>query len=138
MPGVVKMVNSARADFLKGVHQPGDVYKMALYSSTVALHEGVDVYIPDNEAMGIGYDAGGKILTGYSVTADQGTGILDFEDPVWLNSTISARGALVYNASKGNRAIVFINLGDLFTSSNGAFRVQLPPPVKETGFIRLR
>lgn len=123
---------------LKGIFQEGDVYKIALYSSVIGLNEGTDVYTTTNEAMGVNYEAGGKVLDGYQVTTDQDAAILDFDDPVWLNSTISARGALIYNASKGNRALCVLDFDALFTSSNGAFRLQFPPPTKATGLIKIR
>lgn len=138
MPGVVKMVNAAKLDFIRGVHTPADTYKMALYSSTIGLNEAAGEYTTANEVVGMGYEAGGKILLGYQALQDQDAAIITFADPIWMNSTISARGALVYNATQGNRALVFINFGELFTSSNGPFRVQLPPATKATGFIRLR
>lgn len=130
--------NPAKLALLQGIHQQGDVYKIALYSSVIGLNEGTDVYVTANEAMGVNYEAGGRVLDGYQVTTDQDAAILDFDDPVWLNSTISARGALIYNASKGNRSLCVLDFDALFTSSNGAFRLQLPPPTKATGLIKIR
>lgn len=132
------ITTSAKADLIRGVHQEGDVYKIALYSSMVGLNEGVQQYTTMNEAIGANYDAGGRVLDGYQVTVDQDTAVLDFDDPIWLNSTISARGALIYNSSKGNKALAVLDFDALFTSSNGAFRLQMPPPTKATGLIKIR
>jgi len=45
---------------------------------------------------------------------------------VWPSASISAAGALVYNATKGNRAVVVLNFGGTYTSAGTNFSVVFP------------
>src|SRR6266581_3256814 len=113
-------------DVLKGVHTPQDVYRMALYSDAADLSAETSVYTTKAEVIGQGYGAGGLTLTGYKAVLEGGTASITWNDPMWPNATISARGALIYNYSKHNRALVVLDLGKIFTSTNGDFKVFLP------------
>ena len=91
-----------------------------------------------NEASGTGYTAGGQALSGFNITLDSDTAILDFtSDPAWSSATITARGALIYNSSKSNKAVCVLDFGSDIASTNGTFTVQLPAPAAATGLIRI-
>jgi hypothetical protein len=45
---------------------------------------------------------------------------------VWPGSTIRARGALVYNFSRDNRAVAVLDFGAEVASTNDKFTVTLP------------
>ena len=82
--------------------------------------------------------AGGQTLSGFSVTTSGTTAILDFTtDPSWANATITARGALIYNSSKANKAVYVLDFGSDISSTNGAFTVTFPTPDATNGLIRL-
>lgn len=123
-------------DFLKGIHEAADTYKIALYSSLASLDETATVYSSTNEVSGAGYTAGGATLSGYSASNDSGGAWIDFDDPSWTSSTITARGAVIYNTSKSNKIIAIIDFGAEYSSSAGTFTVIFPTPNSTTGLIR--
>lgn len=118
----------SKADFLRGVHQPGDKYMIALYSPTAAISCHIEEYAKTGEVTGKGYSAGGVALSGYSVDMEGTAAVLQWTAPViWQNATITARYGLIYNASKNNRAIMVIDVMDEreqpVTSTNGKFQI---------------
>lgn len=140
MAGSIVTCNVFKLDSLNGVHGPSDVYKIALYTSTANLSEGTTSYSAANEVEATAqtkYTTGGLTLTGRTTALDQGIGVLDWDDPVWANSSIQAAGAMIYNASKGNKALVVLDFGDLIESRNGPFAVRFPPATAATGLITL-
>jgi len=129
---------SAKSEFLQGTHTSADTYKIALYTSAAALDATTTAYAATNEVSGTNYSAGGTTLTGFTVTTSGTTAILDFTtDPSWPNSTITARGALIYNSTKSNKAIAVYDFGADKTSSNGTFTVQFPTPDAANGLLRI-
>ena len=119
-------------------HTAADVYKIALFTSTATLSKSTTAYATTNEVVGTGYSAGGATLSGISVTLDTDTAILDWTtDPTWASSTITARGALIYNSSRSNKAVAVLDFGSDITSTGGTFTVQLPAPAAATGLIRI-
>lgn len=139
MPITAALCNSYKQEILQGVHAAADVYKMALYTSAATINKSTTVYSATNEvANGNGYAAGGATLTGFSVTLDGDTAILDFTtDPTWPAATITARGGLVYNNSKSNKAVASLDFGADITSTNDVFAVTLPAPAAATGLVRI-
>jgi hypothetical protein len=51
---------------------------------------------------------------------------LTFSDPLFASSTITARGCLIYNSSKSNKAVAAFDFGADVVSTNGTFTVDLP------------
>lgn len=135
---VQNITTSYKAEVLQGIHDSADTYKMALYTSAATLGAGTTAYAATNEVTGAGYTAGGVTLSGFNVTTSGTTAILDFTtDPSWENATITARGALIYNSSKSNKAVYVLDFGSDITSTNGTFAVKLPAPDAANGLIRL-
>ena len=113
-----------------------DVFKMALYNSSATLGAATTAYSATNEVVATGYTAGGKAMAGGVVTLDGTTAIVDFNDVVWPASTITARGALIYNSSKANRAVAVIDFQADKASTAEAFTVYMPVPAAGTALIR--
>ena len=129
---------SFKAEILQGIHDSADTYKIALYTSAATLGATTTAYSATNEVSGTGYTAGGQVLSGFNVTTSGITAILDFTtDPSWENATITARGALIYNSSKSNKAVYVLDFGSDITSTNGTFAITLPTPDATNGLIRL-
>ena len=132
-------------DLARGIHQPTDEYRIALYSAQADLSPLVESYSTDGEILGSpGYTAGGQVLAGLTISMDGRVAVIDWADPLWPNATITARGALIYNASKGNRAMTVLDFGPSpmgeprgYSSTNGNFLVPFPEPTAETGLIRI-
>ena len=118
--------NQAKQDFLAGVHQPGDAYKIALFTSAATMDKTTTAYSTTNEVTGTGYTAGGATLSGYAGGISGDTAYLSWSDPTWASSTITARGALIYNSSRSNKAIAVLDFGADITSTAGTFTVDLP------------
>ena len=129
---------SFKAEILQGIHDSADTYKMALYTSAATLGTSTTAYSATNEVVGIGYTIGGATLSGFNVTTSGTTAILDFTtDPSWANASITARGALIYNSSKSNKAVYVLDFGSDISSTNGTFAVAFPTPDATNGLIRL-
>lgn len=126
MPITTAICNSYKQEILEGVHSNADTYKLALFTSAATMGASTTAYSTTNEASGTGYTAGGATLSGLTTGLASGTAYLTFSDPSWANSTITARGCLIYNASKGNKAVAVFDFGQDVTSTNGTFTVDLP------------
>lgn len=116
----------AKRDFLAGVHQPGDRYMVALYGMGADIGPGTAAYSTRNEIDGRGYKAGGMQLRNPKVWMDDEHGYLTFDSVKWVNATLEAYGALIYNASKGNKAIAVVDFGGPYRSTVGDFFLNIP------------
>jgi hypothetical protein len=125
-------------DQLQGLHQPGDDYRIALYTQSANLGVNTELYTTIEEIAGAGYVAGGRSLTGRTLIRDGLVSIVDWEDPIWDPSSLTARGALIYNASRSNRAVAVMNFGQDVISTNAPFKVVFPEPTALTGLVRFR
>lgn len=130
------IANSYKQEILEGVHASTDTYKIALYTSSATLDASTAAYSDTNEATGTGYDAGGKALTGFTSGIANGKGYITFSSPTWTEATITARGCLIYNSSKSNKAVVALDFGSDISSTNGTFTVNFPAS-GASAFIRL-
>jgi len=127
---------SFKLELLQAIHDfTTDTFKIALYTSAATLGASTTAYAATNEVVGTGYTAGGLVLTGTSVLASGTTAYVDFADAVWTAS-ITARGALIYNSSKANRAVAVLDFGADKTSTN-TFTVQMPPNTASDALIRI-
>lgn len=130
--------NSFRQELGQATHDLlNDTIKIALYTSAASLDASTTAYAATNEVVATGYTAGGTALTGKTWTLASGVAIFDANDPTWANATITARGALIYNATKANRAILVLDFGMDITSTNDTFRVELPAATNTTAILRI-
>jgi hypothetical protein len=132
------MCNSFKEELLKGIHDfLTDTFKIALYTNSATLGPTTTVYTTSDEASGSGYTAGGNTLTGASVTLSQGIAFVTFSNTTWVAGNFSARGALIYNSSKANRAVAVYEFGEIKTVSSGNFQIQFPPNNPTDAVIRI-
>ena len=112
-----------------------DVIKIALYTANANLNADTTVYSASNEASGGNYVAGGAILTPVTVSLSlsDNTAFVGFPNFSWTG-TITARCALIYNFSKGNKSIAVLDFGSDKTSSN--FTITMPANTSTTALIR--
>ena len=117
-----------KRDFMRGVHQPGDEYMIALYGPDADLSPlTTERYSSKGEVQSKGYRAGGMPLQGYVCELDGTRAVMGWSyDPVWKNTSIKAYGALIYNASKDNAALAVVEFAEPIISTNGNFRVSMP------------
>ena len=131
------LTTSFKQDILLGVHDlDTDTLKMALFLATADLGADTTIYTTTGETSGTGYTPGGNILTGVTVLTSGTTAYVDFADPVWNPASFTARGALIYNASKGNKAIAVLDFGADKTATT-SFTVQMPANTATSALIRV-
>jgi hypothetical protein len=122
-----------KADLLKGIHDfDADIFKMALYVATADLGGNTAVYTTVGEVIGAGYTAGGETMTGVSVSPQ---GFVNFANVVWPVANFTARGALIYNSSKADRAVAVLDFGADKTATT-SFTVQVPPNTATSALLR--
>lgn len=125
---------SFKAELYEGVHNLlTDNLYIALYTANANLNESTTVYSSDNEVSGGGYTPGGVLLTGISVNTSGFTAYVDF-DNVEFNASVTARCALIYNASQGNKSIAVLDFGSDKTSAN--FTITMPSNTASAALIR--
>lgn len=131
------LCTSFKSEILQGIHTNTDTYKIALFTSSATLNASTTEYSSTDEITGTGYTAGGATLSNFNIVVDGSTAILDFDNPSWANASITARGALIYNSSKSNRAVAVLDFGADKTSTLGTFLIQFPTPDAINGLIRI-
>jgi hypothetical protein len=131
--------SSFKLELLKKMHDLlTDQIMIALYSADAPLSADTTAYITTSEISGSGYTAGGQRLTNPQVLGPVGgAAYATFNDAVWPNSTLTARGALIYNQTAQQRAIAVIDFTADQSSNIGNFIVKFPPPGPATALIHL-
>jgi hypothetical protein len=112
-------------DFGTGTTQ---TFKVALYTSAANLSAATTAYSPTNESSGAGYTAGGQAVSVSVVPTSTGTtAFLSFSDVTWSNTTLTARGALIYKADGvTNPAIAVLDFGEDKQTNAGDFVINFP------------
>lgn len=138
------MCNSFKQELLGGVHDlDTDTLKIALIKSSPAGTYGAsttnysDITGNSDEAVGTNYTAGGQVLDSATITLSGSTVYVDFDDEVFSNLTISSDGAIIYNASQGNKAIAVFDFGATVTSTSGDFTIVFPTADASNAVIRI-
>lgn len=131
------MCVSYKKELFEGVHTSSDVYKIALYTNAATLDGTATVYTTSNEVVGTGYTAGGATLAGFTASIDGTTGLVDFSDVSWPTSTFTARGAMIYNSSKSDKAVAVFDFGADYSSTGGAFTITMPAATSAAAVLRL-
>lgn len=125
---------SFKKELYTGIHDLStDTLKIALYTANANLNEETTVYTTDAEVTGTGYTAGGVTLTGITIQSSGFTAYIDFADVVF-NASVTARCALIYNSSQGNKSIAVLDFGSDKTSTN--FTITMPANTATAALIR--
>ena len=113
-------------------------YKIALYTSSASLDAATTAYTTSNEVSGTGYTAGGNTLSiSTNPTTGGTTAFLSFATTTWTTATITARGALIYQAGGTNPAVAVLNFGSDKGSSAGDFQITFPAANATDAIIRI-
>jgi len=135
------MCTSFKTQLLTGTHDftngTGDTFKIALFTSAATLGAATTAYSTSNEASGTGYTAGGNTLTNVTPTSSGTTAFTDFADTTWSSASITARGALIYNSTEADAAVVVLDFGSDKTSTAGDFTIQFPTADASNAIIRI-
>lgn len=136
MPILQGTVSSFKAELPQAIHNLlSDTIKIALYTANADLGPATTAYTATNEVSGAGYTAGGATLAGAAITLDGTVACITFNTASWPGSAFIARGALIYNASKSNRAIAVLDFGADKQSAN--FTVTFPVSTASTAVLRI-
>lgn len=131
---VQTQTTSFKAELYEGIHDLlTDEIKIALYTAEANLNETTTAYSSDNEVSGTGYTAGGVVMTGVTINTSGYTVYVNFNDVVF-NASVTARCALMYNATQGNKSIAVLDFGSDKTSAN--FTITMPANTATSALIR--
>ena len=140
------MCTSFKQELLVGSHNftasTGDTFKLAMYTNSASFDASTTDYTTTNEVSGTGYSAGGGTLTNVTPTTSGTTALTDFADLTFSSSTITARGALIYNTTTGagtgtTDSIVVLDFGSDKSSSAGDFTIVFPTADASNAIIRI-
>ena len=132
------LTTSFKQDMLQaGQNLVTNTLKMALYTGFATIGPTTTVYAITNEVAGTGYTAGGNAITGAVITADaDGTVYVTFNSVVWPAASFTARGALIYNVTQGNKSIAVLDFGSDKVRNNQTFTVTMPSNTATTALLR--
>ena len=138
---------SFKVELLQAVHNFGptspNTFKVALYTAAANLGSATTVYSTTNEVVGTGYTAGGNTLT-ISVSPTSGnntasvpTAFISFANTSWTTATFTARAALIYNVTQGNKSVAVLDFGSDKTVTNDTFQIIFPTADANSAIVRI-
>ena len=138
---------SFKVELLQSIHNFGptspDTFKIALYTAAADLGYATTVYSTSNEVTGTGYTAGGNTLT-ISTSPTSGnnslnvpTAFINFSNTSWTGATFTARAALIYNVTEGNKSVAVLDFGSDKTVSNDTFQIIFPTADANSAIVRI-
>ena len=135
------MCTSFKKELLEGVHNfknsGGGTFKLALFTSSATLGAATTAYATTNEVTGTNYTAGGANLTRVDPSSSGTTALTDFADLTFSTATVTANGALIYNSSASDKAVIVLAFGGDKTSTAGDFTIQFPTADASNAIIRI-
>ena len=133
---VQTQTTSFKAQLYQGIHDlTTDVIKIALYTANANLNADTTVYSSTNEVAATGtYVVGGATMTGITVSTSDYTAYVGFANVSWTG-VITARCALIYNSTQGNKSVAVLDFGADKTSAT-TFLITMPANTSTTALIR--
>jgi hypothetical protein len=132
---VQTQTTSFKKELYQAVHNLAtDTLKIALYTANTNLNADTTVYSSANEVVASGYTAGGAILTGVAISSSGYTAYVNWANVSW-NTAVTARCALIYNVTQGNKSIAVLDFGSDKTSTT-TFTITMPANTATSALIR--
>ena len=134
---VQTQTTSFKAELYQGIHDlTTDVIKIALYTASADLNETTTAYSVSTpgQVVATGYTAGGSQLTPIAVSSSGYTAYVGFPNVSWT-AAITARCALIYNSTQGNKSIAVLDFGSDKTSVT-TFTITMPANTSTSALIR--
>jgi hypothetical protein len=132
---VQTQTTSFKKELYEAVHNLStDSIYIALYTGNANLNADTTVYSATNEVSATGYTAGGQALTGVAISSSDYTAYVNWANVSWTGA-ITARCALIYNVTQGNKSIAVIDFGADKTSTT-TFTITMPANTATTALIR--
>ena len=138
---------SFKVELLQAVHNFGpttpNTFKIALYTAAATINATTTVYTVTGEVVGTGYTAGGATLvistspTSGNSAASIPTAYVSFSPATWPSASFTARGALIYNATQGNKSVAVLDFGADKTVANNTFQIVFPTADATSAIVRI-
>ena len=132
------LTTSFKQQLLQGVHNfDTDTFKVALYTASADLNDTTTAYnvATAGQVANTGNYSAGGATTATSVSVTGTVAFVNFGNVSWT-AALTARGALIYNSSKSDKAVAVLDFGADKTSVT-TFTVTMPANTSTTALIRL-
>ena len=134
--------NSFKKELLEATHNfsnpGGNSFKLAMYTNSAALGKSTTSFTTGGQVSSpSGYTSGGKALVNTGTSLATNTAITDFADLSFTGVTLTARGALIYNDTNGDKAVAVLDFGGEKTASAGTFTIQFPAFTTSAAILRI-
>tara|TARA_A100001201_G_C3995531_1_gene172915 strand:+ start:227 stop:664 length:438 start_codon:yes stop_codon:yes gene_type:complete len=135
--------NSFKKELLEGTHNfsnpGGNSFKLSMYTNSATLGKSTTSFTTGNEVSSPsgGYSSGGKALVNTGTSLATNTAITDFSDLSFVGVTLTARGALIYNDTNGDKAVAVLDFGGDKTATAGTFTIQFPAFTTSAAILRI-
>jgi hypothetical protein len=137
---------SFKVQLAQGLHNFGptspNTFNIALFTANANLSASTTQYtsgMVGELPTGSGYTQGGQQLT-ITVTptssANSTVAYWSFDNVLWSPASFTCRGAMIYNASKGNSSVCILDFGSDKTCQN-SFTIQFPTAVASSAILRI-
>ena len=141
---VQAVCNSFKKEILEGIHDfesGGDQFKLALYEDTANLSAATTAYPGDSTGDQVAdtgqYAQGGGVLQSQQTSLDTGVAIVNFANLSFTGVTLTAEGALIYNATESNKAVAVLDFGGNKTATACTFTIQFPAFTSTAAILRI-
>ena len=132
---VQTQTTSFKKELYQAIHDLStDTIKIALYTGAADLNADTTVYSSTNEVSGTGYTAGGQVMTGVAISSSGSVAYANWDNVSWT-AALTARCALIYNSTQGNKSIAVLDFGSDKTSTT-TFTITMPANTSTTALIR--
>ena len=135
--------NSFKKELLEATHNfsnpGGNTFKLAMYTNSAALGKSTTSFTTGGQVSSPsgGYSSGGKALVNVGTSIATNTAITDFADLSFVGVTLTARGALIYNDTNGDKAVAVLDFGGDKTATSGTFTIQFPAFTTSAAILRI-
>jgi len=147
------MCSSFKQELLGGTHNlVSNSCKLALFTSSATLSAATTAYAAPSSASAVptsthevstggssNYTAAGLALANPVVSRPSSgtTATVDFDNRVFSNVTLTARGCLIYNDTVSDKAVAVLDFGSDKTATSGDFTIVFPANDANNAIIRL-
>ena len=136
------MCTSFKVELMTATHNftnsTGNTFNIAMYDNSASFTAATTAYTATNEVTGTAYVAKGNTLVNVTPSSSSTTAFTDFGDSTWSSSTITARGAMIFNDdASGDPSVIILDFGSDKSSSSGDFTIVFPTADASSAIIRI-
>ena len=116
----------------------GNTFNIALYDNNASFTAATTAFTTSDEVTGTAYTTKGNTLVNVTPVSSSTTAYTDFGDSTWSSSTITARGAMIFNdTASGDPSVVILDFGSDKSVISGDFVVIFPTANSTSAIIRI-